>query len=180
MTATIDVPKLTDQLEAIMRDLLIAYEQLHSFAKHRRDAIRAADAARLAACVRQENTIVQQVAEVEKRRIVVVRDLAAALGSTDREQTTVTWIANKLNALGGGGGGVDGANLRILADRLRETITKVSQLNAVTKDAAETLARHMAGIMKAAAQARSYARTYSRAGELADSPGSSGGLNAVA
>lgn len=172
MSNTSTQPPGADQLEAIMRDLVICYEQMLTFAKHRRDAIRAADTDRLAACVRQENTLVQQVAEIEKRRISVVRALAESLGSDQREQTTVSWIASRLGDAGG--------SLRILADHLRATIAKVTEINNVTKQAAETLAKHMRGIIDATARKRSFVTTYKSTGGMAAPIGAGTGLNAVA
>lgn len=161
-----------DQLEEIMRHLLVCYEQILTFAKQRRDSIRSADTARLGSVIRQENTLVQQVADIEKRRIEVVRTIATSLGSTQREQTTVTWIANKLGAAG--------ASLSILADHLKKTIAKVQHLNAVTKEASEMLAKHMQGILQSVARDRSFVKTYSSAGSHSQPIGASTGLNAVA
>jgi len=155
-----------------MRELVVCYEQILTFAKQRRDAIRAADTSMLGSVIRQENVLVQRVADVEKRRIDTVRHLATELGSTAKEQTTVSWIASHL--------GDAGAQLRILADHLRQTISKVSTLNAVTKDAAETLAKHMQGIVHSVAKDRSFVKTYSSQGSMAKPSAASAGLNAVA
>lgn len=161
-----------EQLEGIMRSLVVCYEQILTFAKQRKDAIRSADTNKLGSVIRQENTLVQQVADIEKKRIEVVRVLAESLGSTKREQTTVGWIASRI--------GSAGESLNILADHLKQTISRVQQLNAVTKQASEMLAKHMQGILQTVAKDRSFVKTYSSAGSMAQPRGASTGLNAVA
>lgn len=151
------------ELETIMTDLLVCYEQLHTLALRRLEAVRGADARGLGDCVRAENEIVQQVAEIEKRRIAVVGRLAAELGSPRKSQTTVSWIAERA-----AGPGAD--RLRDLAAALRDVIGRVRRHNEVAAQAARALATHMDGLIRRVAQHLNHAQVYSRVGSVDAGP----------
>lgn len=151
---------LSAELEALLRDLIVCYEQLYSLTKLTMGAMREADTGKLAACVAQQNELVQRVAEAEKRRIRVVGSLAERLGSPARTQTTVTWIAERV-------GGETGQRLRVLARALRALLERVRGANASTHAAADMLARHMEGILRRVAGDLRHAGLYGRGGAVA-------------
>ena len=150
---------LVAELEVLMGELVVVYEQIKTMGELRFEAIRCADARRLAACVRQENGLVQRVAELEKRRISVVGRIAEQLGSPRERETTMGWIASRVE-------GARSASLKTLADRLRALMTEVMKLNAVAKGAAERLAKHMEGLMHEIARGLNHAQVYSSRGRV--------------
>lgn len=147
------------QLEELMRELIVCYEQLTTLADLRHDAIRGADTDRLSACIAQENEIVQQVAEIEKRRISIVKDFAARLGSPDKTGTTLTWIAERVE-------GAARDRLHALAERLRTLLEDVSRKNEVIEAAAERISSHIDGLMRTVTQRLNHAQTYGRRGDV--------------
>ncbi len=154
---------LVEELETLMRDLLVRYERLRTLAGERLEAIRRADGGRLAAVIGHENELVQEIAELEKRRIGVVGRFAERVGSPERTQTTMSWLAARV------GEPVRGRLLG-LARTLRETIEAVRRENGVARVAAEALAQHMAGLMKTVAAHLNHAKTYGRGGTVDAGP----------
>lgn len=148
---------LVGELEGLMRELVVLYEQLATMSEKHLEAIRAADAHGLAACVRSENALVQRVAEAEKTRIRVVGGLAEALGAPGKGETTMRWIASRVD-----GSGSD--RLSDLAVRLRGLMGRVAETNAVARRASETLAKHMEGLMREVARELNHAQVYGRTG----------------
>lgn len=154
---------LIDELEQMLRQLVVHYEQLLSLARMHLDAIRKADVERLSACIGQENAIIQQVAEIEKRRLHVVGDIADILGSPEQTQTTMSWISGKIR---GGRGG----RLEAMARHLRGVIGEMTGVNQAARGAAETLSKHMDGLMRSVAKELNHAKTYSSRGRVDAGP----------
>lgn len=150
---------LVCELESLMRELLVRYERMGTACEARLEAIRHADGASLARCIGGENEIVQEIAELEKRRIGVVGRLAERLGSPARTQTTMSWIASRV---------ADPVRGRLLgmATALREAIERVRSRNEVSRRAAESLAAHMSGLLRTVSQHLNHAKTYGRAGTV--------------
>ena len=147
------------ELEGLLRELIVCYEQLYSLSKLTMAALREADTGKLASCVGQQNELVQRVAEAEKRRIRVVGGLATTLGSPAKTQTTVTWLAERI-------GGEVGERLRVLARALKTLLQRVRPANEATHDAADTLARHMEGLLRRVAGELRHAGLYGRRGAV--------------
>ena len=154
---------LVGELESLMRDLLVRYERMRTLADRRLDAICQSDGEGLKRVIWMENEIVQEIAEIEKRRIGVVGRFAERLGSPSRTQTTMSWIAERL------GEPVRG-RLLALARTLRETIEAVRRQNAVARTAAEALAQHMSGLLRTVAAHLNHAKTYGRRGTVEAGP----------
>ncbi len=150
---------LIGELENLLRDLIVCYEQLYSLTKLNRAALNEADTAKLSSCVAQQNHIVQRVAEAEKRRIRVVGGLAERFGSKARTQTTVTWLAERI-------GGEEGQRLRVLARALKTIMQRIAPANAATHQAADMLARHMEGLLRRIAGELRHAGLYGRQGAV--------------
>lgn len=154
---------LIDELEQILRQLVVHYEQLHSLANLHLDAIRKADVDQLSVCIAQENRIIQAVAESEKRRLHVVGDIADILGSPQESQTTMSWIAERIR-------GDRGSRLAAMARHLRSVIAEMTEVNTAARHAAETLSKHMDGLMRSVARELNHAKTYSNRGRMDAGP----------
>lgn len=154
---------LAHELERVMDELVGCYRRLVLLARQRHGAIRGADRAGLAACVRAENEVVQAVASAERRRVAVVGELAGRLGSREGSQTRVTWVASAL-------GGERGERIGAVAEELRGLIGELLEENRASRIAAESLARHMDGLVRQVAAALNHARTYGRGGSVEAGP----------
>lgn len=151
------------ELERIFGDLIAHLTRLRTLAGERLDAIRRADASRLASTIAKENETVQQVVEVEKRRVAAVTTLAQRLGSAEKSQTRLTWIAQRL-------GGSIGERLSRRADELRDAVQSLAPINEAARQAAQHLAQHMEGLWRQAAAVLNHSKTYGRVGRIEPGP----------
>ncbi|MEM1166947.1 MAG: flagellar export chaperone FlgN [Planctomycetota bacterium] len=151
---------MAEELESFLRELSECYEQLRSLAHLRGEAIRRAEPDRLAACIAQENTLIQRVSEAEKRRLGLVSRFADRLGSPAKGQTAVSWIAERCAE-------PQRARLEGLASRLREAMTAVMVLNRSSKMAAERVSSHLDGVWRQVSSELSHSKTYGRGGQVA-------------
>ena len=154
---------LVDELETLLRQLIVHYEQLRSLAELHLEAIRNAAVDQLSTCIAQENAIIQKVAEIEKRRLHVVGDIADVLGSPAETQTTMSWIAERIR-------GDRGGRLAAMARHLRRVIAEMTEVNNAARSAADTLAKHMDGLMRSVARELNHAKTYSSRGRVDAGP----------
>jgi len=150
--------ELARKLSTLIEGLTEAYESLDAQADIRRRAITSADMHALAQCVRDENETVQRVASLDESRESIVRNAlqgAAANGA----DLTISQLASSL------------AHpwrdpLLDASRRLRALITSVQQKNASARQAAEKLARHMQGLLRAAEGWHSHTGSYERTGAV--------------
>lgn len=154
---------LARALERLLADLEEQYCCLKSLSQARLAAMRRADRAALSACIQEENLAVQAIVEIEKRRVRIVGELAAGLGSTDGVGTTLTWIALRMK-------GAAGDRLAAKAQKLREEIGQVRRLNEIGAVVAERLARHMEGLWAQVAATLNHSKTYGRMGAVQPGP----------
>jgi hypothetical protein len=162
-TSSEAVALLARGLERILGDLGEQYARLHSLAQARLSAMRRADPAALGACISQENLAVQEIVEIEKRRVRIVGDLASMLGSTKGVGTGLLWIAERID-------GAIGERLTTKAQQLREAMEAVRRLNEVGAVVAERLARHMEGLWAQVAATLNHSKTYGRMGAVQPGP----------
>lgn len=151
------------ELEAILRELITEYEKLNALAKQRQDAMRHADTRTLGATIGEENLAVQRVADLERKRMPLVGELAKKLQAPPKSEITLTWISKKLS-------GAAGERLAGLAARLRGLIQALLKQNEASKKTAETLATHMDGLLRQVAASLNHARTYSQSGLVTAGP----------
>ena len=152
-----------EALVALLDEMAIVYERMRSLAQERHEAVRCADARRLARTVARENEAVQDLAELEKRRIAIVARLAEQLGSPERSQTRVSWIAERL-------GGQTGQRLAQRAANLRKIMSELHRENEVVRAALTKLAAHVEGLWRQVLAVLNHARTYGRLGAVEPGP----------
>ena len=150
--------ELADRLQVLIEELSQAYEKLDALADRRRGAISTADMRSLADCARQESQEVERLAALDQTRASIVRD-AAHQSRLDPAKTTLSQLACALadpwrDAV------VDAAG------SLRSLIERVQRKNAATRLAAETLAKHMQGLLRTAEGMHSHSGAYSRSGAV--------------
>lgn len=150
-------------LDRVLADLTVQFHRLGELARVKLGAMRQADTRALGACLTQENGAVQEIAEVEKRRVRIVGELARSLGSSEGVGTSVSWIADRL------GPGVR-ERLMTRAQALRELMESVRQENEVAAIVAERLARHMEGLWAQVSASLNHSKTYGRKGAVQPGP----------
>jgi hypothetical protein len=160
------------ELEQILRLIAQEYEALGRSAVERRSAMRRADTVGLARCIEEENRAVQSLADLERRRMIVVEALAQRIGAPAKSQTPVSQIAGSLP---------EPARTRLLtlSQSLRELMENVTRLNESTRRAAESLASHMEGLMRHVAAKLNHAQTYGPRGVVGCGPRIVSGLDSV-
>ncbi len=158
-TPTTPPDEMAQRLERLVRELVSCYEGLVSLAESRLEAIRSSNAQNLAACIRQENQLVQAIAGLERERSEVVTALAHRMGSEKESATKITWIARRLK-------GPEGERITTLCDTLKRLAQQLGSLNEVARIAAEHLANHMTGLLQAVSRHLNHAKTYSRSGSV--------------
>ena len=105
---------------------------------------------------------------VAARDAGVAPDLAEALG-IDPESTVSEVVAAV--------GEADGSKLAVLATQLRELVERTKREHSVVRAAADSLARHMAGIVQSVTGALSGTGVYGRQGRLRDGSSLAAGLD---
>lgn len=151
------------ELEQILREMIAHHEKLADLSVVCHDAMRRADTEALGSCIQAENEVVQMIADTEKKRIRVVGVLASHLGSPARNQTKLSWIAERCP---------ESARVRVeaLSGRLVASIRALHERNAILQAAAETLSRHMNGIRKQLNATLNHAKTYGCKGAVDAGP----------
>ncbi len=150
-------------LERVLLQIADRYETLARCAKDRREAMRRADPRALAQCIDAENQAVQALADLERRRMIVVEAIAAAIGSPDKSQTPVSRLAPALPEPAR-------SRLLTLSASLKQLMEHVTNLNEGARRAADLLAAHMEGLMRHVAAKLNHAQTYNPKGVVASGP----------
>lgn len=158
---------LAADLEQILRDLTVEHEKLSETSRRRRAAIAGADAAGMSECLSLEAEIARRIAAIESRRQTLVQ---RAMERFDRPadadadwRPTVTWIAGRLDE-------PDASRVAALAGSLRELIERLREERLAVRDAADALASHMRGLIRAVERRLSHSGAYGRRGVVAAGP----------
>jgi len=157
--AATDVPVHLDLLEKILRAQIEIHHRLLEFIQGKKEAIRTADLAKIESLCQQENVVAQKLAALEKHRLDLVGQLTMVFQPKAERPLTMTDIATRLPEPQQG-------RLTALAAQLRDDLAAVKQQSSIVRAAAETLARHMSGIMQTVNSALSKARVYGQRGRL--------------
>lgn len=152
-----DRDALASELLRTLRELLLEHGALLELAGRRREALRAADGRELAACVAAESEAVQRIAALDGARAALADRAVRMFGEPADGRPTVTWIASRL------GEPHEEAIVRTAA-ALRDAIGELMRINAVVREAAESLATHVRGVIRAVEQRLSHSGAYGRDG----------------
>ncbi len=146
-------------LEHLLRAQLDGHKRLLQCVSRKRESIRTADIRALTTVCAEENKIIQMMAEIEKRRLDLIGALTQAIRPKAEKPLPVSEIAMVA---------ADPLQTRLLAlsAELRETLTELRRQSSIVRNAAETLSRHMTGIVQTVHSALSRARVYSHRGNI--------------
>ncbi len=158
-----EVDAMAEQLGVVLTDLAHEYEMLEKLAAEREEALAEARVGDLGATLTAESAVVQRVAEIEPRRAAIAGFFAERFEFAGEGEPSATWIAERVD-------GVRGEELREAASTLRVLIERVRGAGEATRSAAETLARHMRGIVASAERQMSHTGAYGRVGRVQAGP----------
>lgn len=128
-------------LETVLKQLADRHEQLLALMKRQRECLRLADHHGVSECSRLENTLVQAIGELEKRRLELVAQLTKAIDPQASQPMRMRDLAERLPDHSRG-------RLLVLREQLRERIMQVKEQSSVTRRATEALLNHMQGLVQ--------------------------------
>ncbi len=146
-------------LEETLRRQLEAHKLLLACVERNREAIRQADMQQIRSICEEQNTVAQGLAELEKVRLTLVGRLTERLESDAQRPVSLSCIAAQLDEPARG-------RFETLAAQLKQAIEKVRKASSVVHTAADTLARHMSGLMQSVQSALGRATVYGRRGRI--------------
>jgi flagellar biosynthesis/type III secretory pathway chaperone len=155
-----DVPASVRSLIALLGQHLEVHAAMLDCIDRKRQAIRQADLAMVNAISQQESPLLSRLTDLEQKRAGLIRRLTGLLSPGAKAAMTVRQIAAAIEP-------ARAKELLAVADELKALAQKVQRANSIVRDAAETLARHMAGVMQTVGSALSAARVYGRRGQVA-------------
>lgn len=151
---------ILDQLEEVMRGQIAGFEQLGERLTAKRQAIAAADLEAIARLCNDAHHISRSLAQLETCRLTLVGQLTEHVNPRAATPLTVSEMTTMVTT-------ERGTRLRSLADALRHDLGRVRDISGVVRDAAESLAEHMAGLVQSLVAALSKTGVYCRRGEVA-------------
>ena len=140
-------------LETVLKQLTDRHEQLLGLMRRQREALRQADHAGVTELSRLENTLVQAVGDLEKRRLELVAQITKLIDPAARAPMRMRDLAERLPEPARG-------RLVVLREQLRARIAQVKEESSVTRRATESLLKHMQGLvhtLSSAGRATGYA-----------------------
>jgi hypothetical protein len=145
------------QLEDTLRQQIAAHEQLLSLMTLKREAIRSAQASRVAELVSQESAQLRIVTELEKRRLEQVAAATLAVDPSAAQPLRLGELALRLPEPARG-------RLLVLRQQARAKVEQVSQQAGVLREATTAVARHMQGLVQSIGGVLTGVPTYSAKG----------------
>ena len=136
------------------------HRALRDLIRRKRDAIRTADIAAITTLCEQEQSVAKRVSDIEKHRLDAVGRITERLAPDSPRPLSLREIADAV-------GEPLKPKLLDLADTLREEIEVVRRESSIVTAAAESLSRHMAGLVQTVQGALSRVGVYERRGRIA-------------
>ncbi len=152
--------ELINQIELILRKQFTLHEQLAQMIARKRDIIRSGQIQSITQICEEENVIVQQIAELEKRRFILVGQVTELVDPNRETPLTVSEMATLVEH-------EQSERLTAFAAQVREIVERVRRESSVVRNAMEQLSMHMAGLMQLVQGTLSRAKVYGRHGRLA-------------
>jgi len=148
---------LVRKLERVLAEQVGAHEKLLELLRGSREAMREADASKVATLAQRENGLLQRIAELEKQRLQLAADLTLKLEPGASEPRRLTELAERLPEPSRG-------RLLVLRQQLRERIEQVRHASAAAKRVSSSLLQHMQGLVQTINVAMTGGGTYGREG----------------
>lgn len=149
-----------EELEQLLRAELDVHQKLLTLLQRKREAVRHAKIDLIGELIEQERAEVERLAELERSREHLVKQITVTIQPDASESLPLTAIAEQAD---------EPAQSRLLgiAAQLRDLVKEVRQTSSVVRQAAEALSNHISGVMQTFHAALSRAGVYGRQGQLA-------------
>lgn len=152
MAKTID--PVVAAIEAVMGQMVTLHEELLALLIRKHGAVRKADVEAMAQLCGLENEKLQAISELEKQRQELAAKLTLLLNPKASEPLRVAQLAEKLPEPSRG-------RLLVMRQQLRAKLESVKEQTAIARRAADTLVRHVQGLVQGVTAATTQA-TYTR------------------
>lgn len=152
-----------ERLDATLRQSIDRQRQLLQLLQRKRDAMRAGDADLMADLTRAENAQVQAISEIEKSRLKLVAELTLLVDAQAPEPLKLAELAEHFPEPTRG-------KLLVMRTQLLDAMHAVQAETAVAKRAAETLVRHVSGLVRTLATVSHGHAAYSPIGRTPAQP----------
>ncbi|MCC7408963.1 MAG: flagellar export chaperone FlgN [Phycisphaeraceae bacterium] len=151
--------KKLDELEKILEQQIALHKMLLMALGRKHQAIRQSKTAEMEACCLQENQHLQAIGEAEKQRQTLVAELTLAMDPRASAPMTLLQLAERQ---------AEPWRTRLLMRRLelRELAEKTRTQSSIARKAAESLLRHVQGLMQTISQAVGGGAVYGASGAL--------------
>ncbi|HRQ76194.1 MAG TPA: flagellar export chaperone FlgN [Phycisphaerales bacterium] len=157
-----DKAQLIAAMEHILRAQTDAHRKLLVCLDRKREAVRTARIDAVGAICDEERQIMLSVSEMEAQRIELARRIVDGPKGPAGMATGTSPVP--LSAILNVAQGESRVKLEAIATELREVATEVRNRSSTVRAAAESLARHMSGVMQTVHSALSRAGVYGRQG----------------
>lgn len=148
------------RLEANLREQLAISGRILEGLARKKLALREMDVETIQSICESEQVDALSITELERGRLETVRGIAAAIQPGATQLPSLNELAAWLDE-------EDRARLLAVGSQLRAAIEDIRRQSSVIRLAAETLGRHMSGIVQSVHAALSRARVYGRRGRIA-------------
>lgn len=157
------------RLEATLARLLDRHNQLLGLLQRKRDAMRAGDTHGMTELAQLEHEVVQQVSELEKARLEQVAQLTLGVRPDAAEPMKLGELAEALPE-------PERGRLLVSRQQLLEAMQRVQHETTVARRAAESLVKHVTGLIQTIGALSTGVSTYSSRG---DAPGAQANLSTI-
>lgn len=152
--------QIVSVLEAVLQQMVKLHQEMLGLLQRKRDAMRHANSELMTDLCRLENQKVQQIAELEKKRLELVAQLTLVIDPAASAPLHMAKLAEHLP---------DSLKQRVLVLRgqLREQMEAVREQTSVARRAADSLMRHVQGLMQSVTAVSASAAAYNQRGAVA-------------
>ena len=144
-----------EQLDAVLRQLVVEHEKLLSQAAEHRRAIAQADAGALGVSMSAQQNLVQRITALERQRQTIVSGLTKADPRGVRFSDVTARAPEPMRS-----------RLAGVAASLRDVLNALHEEHIALRRAAETLSMHMEGLLRQVCRGLSHTGTYARRGAM--------------
>jgi hypothetical protein len=150
---------VVDRLEDALRQQQQVYSEMLTLLRRKRDAVRTADHRVIGDCCRLENEQVRKLSDLEKRRLALVGRLTELLEPAAAQPMRLLEVTDRLEEPARG-------RLLVLRQQTLELMQQVQAESGVVRRAAESLMRHVQGLVQSIGVAMTGVGTYGNRGNV--------------
>lgn len=149
--------QLCAALESLLTQMVALQGELLALLERKREAMRRANPRLMAELCALENAKVQALSELEKKRLQLVAQLTLLVDPKAKEPLRMADLAERLPEPARG-------RLIALRGQLRDRLEEVRRQTSVARRAADSLVRHVQGLVQGVTSATTAAAAYGRLG----------------